>query len=231
MTEHFTIPVAHPHVDAVGAMFDAPSGPTRASAILLAHGSGVDMDHPWMATMAAALVARGFPVMRFRYPYMERAQREAKMMPPDRAPALEDAHAAAFEEFTRRIGARRRLLAGKSMGARMATHLAAKGCDAHGLVLFGYPLHPPRKPENERSEHFATIVQPALFLHGTRDEFGTPQALQLALRRYAGRATLSIVEGADHSFELPARFNLTLPAVLADLATRVDAWERETWPQ
>jgi len=229
-SERFEIAVGSASVERVAAILDEPAGERRESAILFAHGAGVDIEHPWMSAMAAALVRRGFAVMRFRYAYMERAARESKPIPPDRAPALEDAHFAALEEFARRTNARRRILAGKSLGARISTHLAAKSAAAHGLALFGYPLHPPRAPEKERSEHFATIVQPALFLQGTRDEFGTPDELRHALSRFAGRATLSIVEGGDHSFELPASAHRPLAATLEELAARVDAWERETWP-
>ena len=175
-------------------------------------------------------MSRGFAVLRFRYAYMQRAVDLGRVQPPDRAPALEAVHELALAELRRRLEPRRVLLAGKSMGARMATHLAAKGAAAHGLVLYGYPLHPPGKPEKERSEHFAMCVQPALFLHGTRDEFGTPDELRLALRRYAGRATLQVIEGSDHSLERPKASSEPLEAVLARVAADVDRWERECWP-
>ena len=229
-TERFEIAVAHPRVAAVGARIDRPAGPGREAAVLLAHGSGVDMEHPWMELAARALVSRGFAVLRFRYAYMQRAVDLGRVQPPDRAPALEAVHELALAELRRRLEPRRVLLAGKSMGARMATHLAAKGAAAHGLVLYGYPLHPPGKPEKERSEHFAMCVQPALFLHGTRDEFGTPDELRLALRRYAGRATLQVIEGSDHSLERPKASSEPLEAVLARVAADVDRWERECWP-
>ena len=229
-TERFEIAVAHPRVAAVGARIDRPAGPSREAAVLLAHGSGVDMEHPWMELAARALVSRGFAVLRFRYAYMQRAVDLGRVQPPDRAPALEAVHELALAELRRRLEPRRVLLAGKSMGARMATHLAAKGAAAHGLVLYGYPLHPPGKPEKERSEHFAMCVQPALFLHGTRDEFGTPDELRLALRRYAGRATLQVIEGSDHSLERPKASSEPLEAVLARVAADVDRWERECWP-
>ena len=229
-TERFEIAVEHPRVMAVGGRIDRPSGATREAAVLLAHGSGVDMEHPWMELAALALVSRGFAVLRFRYAYMQRAVDLGRAQPPDRAPTLEAVHELALEELRRRLEPRRVLLAGKSMGARMATHLAAKGAAAHGLVLYGYPLHPPGKPESERSEHFAMCVQPALFLHGTRDEFGTVEALRGALRRYAGQAALQVIEGGDHSLERPKAAGESLDAVLARAATEIDRWERECWP-
>jgi predicted alpha/beta-hydrolase family hydrolase len=213
------------------ARIDRPAGPAREAAILLAHGSGIDMEHPWMELAAAALVARGFAVMRFRYAYMQRAHELGRVQPPDRAPKLEAVHEAALTELRRRLEPRRVLLAGKSLGARVATLIAAKGAPAHGLVLYGYPLHPPRKPEQLRVEHFPMLVQPALFLLGTRDEFSTPEELRHALTRYAGRCTVEVVEGADHGFEVPKAARQPLEVTLQRLAERVDLWERETWPE
>ncbi len=213
------------------ARIDRPAGPAREAAILLAHGSGIDMEHPWMELAAATLVARGFAVMRFRYAYMQRAHELGRVQPPDRAPKLEAVHEAALTELRRRLEPRRVLLAGKSLGARVATLIAAKGAPAHGLVLYGYPLHPPRKPEQLRVEHFPMLVQPALFLLGTRDEFSTPEELRHALTRYAGRCTVEVVEGADHGFEVPKAARQPLEVTLQRLAERVDLWERETWPE
>jgi predicted alpha/beta-hydrolase family hydrolase len=233
--ERLTIELTDAGVATTSALIDRARGAPRRSAVLLAHGSGAGFDHPWMERAAVELAARGFDVMRFQYPYMERASLEGSRRPPDRGPALEAAHVAAIEAFRRRFEGRRVLLAGKSLGGRISTLVAAKGALAHGLVLFGYPLHPPKRPEKERSEHarsehFPALVQPALFLQGTRDEFATPTEIERALRKYAGRATLSIVEGGDHSFTLPAARKTPVEAVIADLAARVDAWERETWP-
>lgn len=214
-----------------GARIDRPAGTPREAAILLAHGSGIDMEHPWMELAAATLVARGFVVMRFRYAYMQRASELARVQPPDRAPRLEAVHEAALAELRRRVEPRRVLLAGKSLGARISTLIAAKGAAAHGLVLYGYPLHPPRKPDQLRVEHFPMLVQPALFLVGTRDEFSTPQELRHALTRYAGRCSVEVVEGAYHGFELPKSLRQPLDTTLAKLAERIDGWEREVWPE
>jgi len=218
-------------VESVAARLDRPDGAERRSVLLLAHGSGVDFEHPWMQLAAERLAARGFAVLRFRYPYMERIAREGRRRPPDRAPILEDAHFDALEELKRRLPGRRWLLAGKSLGARIATHIAAKGADAHGLVLFGYPLHPPKAPQKLRSEHFAALAQPALFLHGTRDEFGSIEELRRALERYSGRAELSVVDLADHSFERPAGAKASLAATLDDLAARTADWDSATFPE
>jgi predicted alpha/beta-hydrolase family hydrolase len=215
----------------LSAVVDEPASETRASAILLAHGAGFGLDSPWMDTVAKGLAARGFLVMRFNYPYRERAARERRDVPPDRREVLEEAHAAALAALAERAGQRRLLLAGKSMGGRISTYLAAKGERCAGMVLFGYPLHPPKQPAKLRSEHFPAIAQPALFLQGTRDEFAGLELLREALARYGGRATLEVIEGADHGFHVPKKSGRTDDEVRELLLDRVARWERETFPE
>lgn len=227
--EELSLAVPH-EVEQVGALWDRPAGRARARSVLLAHGSGADMHSPFLESMALGLCARGFAVLRFRYPYMERMAREGVRRPPDRAPALEAAHAAVLEALLERDEGRRPLLAGKSLGGRMSTHLAAKGAEAAGLVLFGYPLHPARRTERRRSEHFPALVQPALFLQGTRDDLCDLELLREALASYGGRATLEVVEGADHGFDVLVRSGRTRDEVRGQLLDAVDRWERSTFP-
>ena len=227
-SERFTLPFADLELS---ARHDAPERDARGSAILLAHGAGFAMDSPWMESMALGLVARGFPVLRFNYPYKERARRAGREVPPDRQSVLEEAHAAALAALAERAGGRRLLLAGKSMGGRISTYLAAKGERCHGLVLFGYPLHPPRQPAKTRSEHFPTLAQPALFLQGTRDEFAELELLRQALARYGGQATLEVIEDADHGFHVRRSSGRSDDEVREVLLERVARWERETFPE
>jgi len=226
--ERFTLPY---QLERLECALDWPTGPVRTSAILLAHGMGYHLDSPWMAECARGLVSHGFPVLRFNYPYRQRSMRERKEQLPDRAPVLEEAHALALAALAERAGGRRLILAGKSLGARISTHLAAKGERCAGLVLYGYPLHPPGRPEKLRSEHFPAIAQPALFLQGTRDEFAEVELLKSALARYGGTATLEIVADADHGFAVPKRSGKTDEEVRAALHARVSAWERATFPE
>lgn len=216
--------------ETLSAVLDHPDGAARESAILLAHGAGFHLGSPWMEALAHGLVARGFPVLRFNYPYRERALREGRQRPPDRTPRLEEAHADALAELERLGVGRRILLAGKSLGGRMSTHLAAKGGTCAGLVLFGYPLHPPKRTRKPRSEHFAAIAQPALFLQGTRDELADLELLRECLKRYGGRVTLEVIEGADHGFAVPKRMGRSADEVREGLVEVVDRWERETFP-
>jgi predicted alpha/beta-hydrolase family hydrolase len=224
------IEVRHPKVERVAARLHEPAGERRARAVLLAHGAGSDMDSPFLTAIAAGLAQLGFAVLRFRYPYMELRARDGTRRPPDAAPLLEAAHAAALQELARTVGGARPILAGKSLGGRIGTHLAAKGADASGLVLLGYPLHPPRQPAHERSEHFPALVQPALFVQGTRDALCELPNLQRALAHYGGRATVHVIEGADHSFDVPARSGRTPDQVRSEIVARIDAWERSEFP-
>lgn len=226
-SERFSIPF---HGDSLSARYDVPAGESRGSALLLANGAGFHLDAPWMAGVARGLVARGFPVLGFNYLYRERALREGHEKPPDRTAVLEEAHAAALTALAERAAGRRLILAGKSLGGRIATHLAAKGEHCAGLVLFGYPLHPPGQPAKLRCEHFAAIAQPALFLQGTRDELAELELLRPALARYGGNATLEVIEDADHGFHVPKRSGRTDAEVLEFLLDRVERWERETFP-
>jgi uncharacterized protein len=217
--------------ETLGALLDSPEDAGRRSAILLACGAGFGLDSPWMAGVAHGLAERGLPVLRFNYLYRERSLREGKEKTPDRTALLEEAHAAALSTLIERVDGRRIVLAGKSMGGRIGTHLAAKGETCAGLVLFGYPLHPPGQPEKVRSEHFPAIAQPALFLQGTRDDFADLDLLRAALARYGGRVTLEVIEDADHGFHVRKKSGRTDEEVRAFLLDRVARWERETFPE
>jgi len=227
----FTIPLENAGIPEISAVFDEPSPPERRSAVLLAHGAGFSMDSPWMQQVALGLAARGFPVLRFNYPYRERAVREERQRPPDKAEVLEHAHARALRALEERITDQRVLLAGKSMGGRMASHLAAKGESLAGLVLLGYPLHPPGRKEKLRSEHFPAIAQPALFLQGTRDKLCDLELLDAALKRYGGSARVEIIDDADHGFHVRKASGRTDAEVLEGMLERIASWEEESFPE
>jgi len=228
-TEELVIPIDDPVLDSVSAIFERPEKP-RSCAILLAHGAGAPMDSDFMVRMAAELVARGFAVMRFQYGYMERARREEKRRPPDRGPALLGVHRAAIAALRERTTGPI-LLAGKSLGGRMSTLLAADGgVDAEGLILLGYPLHPAGKPERLRVKHLPDIELPALFLQGTRDALCDLALLYPALETYGGDAELHIVEGADHGFAVLKRSGRTNDEVFAELTRTIDEWVRVRFP-
>jgi predicted alpha/beta-hydrolase family hydrolase len=207
----------------------------RPAALVLAHGAGAGQRHPFMTGFAQALSARGLDVMTFNFLYMQQRRRV-----PDRMPQLvecwEAAIAAAREHFP---SAHERLfIGGKSMGGRAATHVAAdvpvsrraerEGgnlTNLRGLVLLGYPLHPPGRPDQLRDAHLPDVKLPMLFVQGSRDTFGTPSELAPILERLSPRPTLHTVEGGDHSFKLSGKDSAQRqPAVYAEVQDTVARW-------
>ncbi len=145
-----------------------PEQPKTAFTVLLAHGAGAPMDSDFMNAIANGLYNRGFAVCRFEFPYMQERRRTGKKRPPDRAPKL----MACFEEVVNLCGGYANcVVAGKSMGGRMASMLAAQQ-PVKGVVCLGYPFHAPGKPEKTRIDHFVDIQSPALIIQGERDPFG-----------------------------------------------------------
>lgn len=142
---------------------------TRAR-IILAHGAGAGMESRFMQFAADALAKQGFECILFNFPYMQKRTEDGKRRPPDRAPKLLEHYQAIISEVGRD---RPLLIGGKSMGGRMASLLAAQAPDiADGLVLLGYPFHPPGKPEKLRTDHLPDIEIPTLLVQGERDTFG-----------------------------------------------------------
>lgn len=143
--------------------------------ILLAHGAGAPADSPFMNAFAKGLTVRGFEVVRFNFPYMEKRLVDGKKRPPDRAPKL-------LDTFRHAITAARSsaplIIGGKSMGGRIASMLAAEEKDiCDGLLCLGYPFHPPGKPERLRTDHLGDIHAPTLIVQGERDPFGNRELL------------------------------------------------------
>jgi hypothetical protein len=190
--------------------------------LILAHGAGAGQGHPFMKTMARGLAERGIDVVTFDFPYIQQKRRV-----PDKASVLEDCFnvVIAASRGDHGLGARRLFIGGKSMGGRMATHLAAEGVDGlEGLVLLGYPLHPPGKPEQLRAAHLPKIVAPMLIVQGERDAFGTPAELQPILKTISAPVTLHVVEGGDHSLGVPKSAGVTQQAIYGSVMDRIADW-------
>jgi uncharacterized protein len=167
---------------------------TRAT-VVLAHGAGAGKDHPWMQRVVRAFGTHDIEVVTFNFPYID-----AGKSVPDRPPVLE-AH---YEKVWAEAASHARgplFAAGKSMGGRIASQVAAKDGFTPapaGLIFFGYPLHPPNQPAKRRDAHLPAIDVPMLFFHGTRDPFGTPEEMQ-SLIATLPRAALHVIDGGDHS--------------------------------
>lgn len=180
----------------------------RSPLLVFAHGAGAGSSHPWMKAYARALAERGMNVFTFDFDYVR-----AKKKVPDRAPALEAAFRAAIAGARKKHPRGRLFLGGKSMGGRIASHLAAQGEACDGLFFFGYPLHPPGKPEKRRDAHLSAITVPMLFVQGERDPFGTKAEMKPLVKKLG--ATLVIIPEGDHSFAVPKRTGLDEEAVRA----------------
>lgn len=189
----------------------------------LAHGAGAGMRHPFMAALAQELASVGMATLRYQFPYME--ERKGRPNSPEVAAATVSAAvktaAAAFPGLPVLAG-------GKSFGGRMSSTAAAEGmlAEAHGLVFFGFPLHPPKRPGTKRAEHLRKVRQPMLFLQGTRDELADLGLLRPIREELGARATLQVIEGADHSFHLLKKSGKTDAEVLRELAETTAAWAR-----
>jgi predicted alpha/beta-hydrolase family hydrolase len=172
-----------------------PSSPT-GDGLAITHGAGSNCDAPLLKAIAEAFCGAGLFAFRFDLPY--RQQRPHG--PPFPAQAARDREG--IEQAVaavREVAAGRLFLAGHSYGGRQSTMAAAENrALADALLLLSYPLHPPRKPDQLRTAHFPKLETPALFVHGTRDAFGSIQELQSALKLIPARTELVAIEGAPH---------------------------------
>jgi predicted alpha/beta-hydrolase family hydrolase len=187
--------------------------------LVLAHGAGAGQGHPWMRHVAAGFEARGIRVVTFDFPYMAEGRKL-----PDKAPVLEAAFIKVWEDVAR-TATGPMFAAGKSMGGRMASMVAARqgfAPEPAGLVFFGYPLHPPGKPEQRRDKHLPDITVPMLFMHGTKDPFGTPDEMTQLVAGLP-RATLHLVDKGDHSLITKRSQPLS-----GDVIDHVVNWTRQT---
>jgi uncharacterized protein len=177
----------------VSTAWISPKG--SIATLVLAHGAGAGMDHPFMAGFSRAMAEALVSTFRFNFPYIERGRRS-----PDPERVLREAWLTAFAEAGSLAVGGAVLAGGKSLGGRIASMCVADGMPAAGLVFLGYPLHPPGKPERIRDEHLYRITVPMLFLQGTKDPFASPALLAKVVRKLGDRATLVPVEGGGHSF-------------------------------
>ena len=184
------------------AIYARPGNPTAT--VVVAHGAGAGMEHPFLRGFSDALNSLGLATLRFNFPY-----REAGRKFPDRPPMAIAAWRAAMDAARARAGAHGDRgpvwAAGKSFGGRMASMAVAEGMETAGLVYLGYPLHAPGKAEKLRDEHLYGLATPMLFLQGTRDTFATPDIMADVVSRIGPNAVLQWVEGGDHSFAVAGK--------------------------
>lgn len=217
-----TVPVGDDAASAVtSARAYRTDGPAVAT-LILGHGAGAGQRSVFMVDFAHALSSLGLDVITFNFLYTEQRRRI-----PDRAPLLEACYRRVIEVARAEVESARRFLfiGGKSMGGRIATQVAAadRALPIAGLVLLGYPLHPPGKPDQLRARHLPSVQRPMLFVQGRRDAFGTPAELAPVLERLAPAPSLHEVDG-DHSFKLSKKDPAAQAAAYVEIQRAIAGW-------
>jgi uncharacterized protein len=211
-----------PNGDSVLALFSRPAN--ASSLLVLAHGAGAGMNHPSLEALSRELNAVAVATLRYQFPYMEKHRRI-----PD-PPAVLTAAVRAAVAKARELAPELPLFAGgKSMGGRMTSTAASEQPleDVRGLIFFGFPLHPPNRPGTKRAGHLARVTVPMLFLQGTRDALADLDLLRPVCAELGPRATLRVMEGADHSFHMLKSSGKDDAEVLRALVANVAKWIRE----
>ena len=186
--------------------------------LVLAHGAGAGLEHPLMETHAVTLARGGIGTFRYHFPYMEEGRRR-----PDRPKLLHATVRAAVAQARELCPELLLLAGGRSMGGRMTSQAQAiEALDGvAGIVFLAFPLHPAKKPGIERAAHLAEVEIPMLFVNGTRDGLGDLELLKQVVSKLGKKATLHVVEGADHSFQVLKRSGRTHEEVHDELVAAV----------
>lgn len=171
-------------------------GRAEIGRLVLAHGAGAPMDTEFMTNIAAGLAGVGLQVVRFEFPYMVKRREDGKKRPPDRLPKLLEAYLQVIEQLPQ--DGMPLWLAGKSMGGRVATMLAADGV-GRGALAFGYPFHPPGKPDNLRIEHLQAPAREIHIFQGSRDSMGNEA--EVAGYPLSGQVQLHWLPDGDHDLK------------------------------
>lgn len=191
------------------------------AAYVLAHGAGAGMRHRFMEAIAAALAARGVATLRYQFPYLEHGSRRPD--PPGVLEATVRAAVASAHELAPDLPL---VAGGKSMGGRMTSGAMARRSleGVRGLAFLGFPLHPAKQPGVARAEHLERVQVPMLFLQGTRDDLADLGLITGVCNGLGSRATLHVVDGADHSFAVLKRSGRTDTQVQEELANAITDW-------
>ncbi len=211
--------------ESISAILFIPDRFESGTAVIVAHGAGNDMNNPLLVSFCEHLAQAGYLAVRFNFPYMEHGRKT-----PDRQPLLEKTWQKVLHFVKDQSGysLQKIIVAGKSMGGRVAAEMLAKGSlTADGIIFLGYPLHPAGNKEKLKDAHLYRISCPMLFFEGTRDTLCDLDILNVVLKRLGPRAELEVIEGGDHSFNVPKRFSLTMQDVYEKIAARSIKWIRE----
>jgi len=219
-SKRVTIFVSDTH--SVSAVLSIPDRTQPETAVIVAHGAGNDMNNPLVVSFCDELAGAGYLAVRFNFPFKERGRKA-----PDRPEVLEETWRRVFDAIRDNAGYRlqRIFAAGKSMGGRVASEMLAKGSlSADGIIFLGYPLHPAGNKEKLRDQHLYHVKVPMLFFAGTRDPLCDLNLLKPVLDRLGARAQWLMIEGADHSFNVPKSSGLTTPEIYEKIAQESIRW-------
>ncbi len=217
-----TIPV--PKDESVSGILTMPADKKKIynAGIITAHGAGNDMENDLLAAFADGMAQAGYPVLRFNFPYKEKG-----LKAPDKPGKLEDTWTAACRYFKEDapIKVKHLIAAGKSMGGRIASQIAAVGkLPAEGLIFLGYPLHPASDRSKVRDAHLYHVEIPTLFFAGTRDTLCDLTILQSVLDKLPADWELEVIEGGDHSFHVPKSMGISESDIFHRIVTRTKQW-------
>jgi uncharacterized protein len=203
----------------VSALLVKPVDPVAC--FVFAHGAGAGMGHPFMEKVAKALFNHGVASLRYQFPNMENHSKR-----PDQPTVAQATVRAAVDTARQRCPNLLLVAGGKSFGGRMTSQAQAASPLplVSGLVFFGFPLHAAGKPSTERAEHLIEVTIPMLFLQGSKDKLAEPPLIRTVTQRLGARATLHIIDEADHSFHGPRRSGRTDEDVIDETATIVADW-------
>ena len=185
---------------------------------MLTHGAGTNADAPLLVALAEAFGAVGLSVLRYELPF----RRARPTGPPSPAGAAADREGLRHAVASLRASLPGHVyLGGHSYGGRQASILAASEPGlADALLLLAYPLHPPRRPGERRTVRFTELRTPALFVHGSRDPFGSLDELEAARHLVPARTALLAVDGAGHDLRLPGPRGATVAVTIAEAFAR-----------
>ena len=206
-------------VGPVSALLLRPDAPRAC--FVFAHGAGAGMTHSFMEAFANGLGERGIASLRYQFPYMEKGGKR-----PDPPAVAHAAVRAAVAEAARSFPGLALIAGGKSFGGRMTSQAQAASplSGVRGLAFVGFPLHSAGKPSTDRADHLAKVDIPMLFLQGSRDTLAEVALIEPVVKRLGPRASLHLVDGADHSFHVLARSGRNDHEVLDEILDAFASW-------
>lgn len=208
--------------DNIGSVSAVYYSPTKAKQVLVfAHGAGVGMKSKFMEQVSLSLAELGIASLRFNFPYMEKGKRM-----PDTRPVCTATVKATVEKASKLSPKLPIFAGGKSFGGRMTSTTASEGMipNVKGIIFFGFPLHAPGRPSNDRAEHLYKVEIPMLFLQGSRDALASLDLLKPVLKKIGKKAELFVIEGGDHSFHCPKEYGNKDNEVIIKICEGVKRW-------